>query len=234
MARASSSAAPLAGCRCSVERPLLRQLLLPLLTRAGGRSSRTRADVWRNFEVPGRALKLATLGKNGFFGEQSLMQERGTVNPQGGIANATVQTISYCDLLILSGEDFDEVLYEHLKDNPVTVDHSHDASTIAREQSHDVQAAKKASLTKLRSAGQLAKACTRLRSSASPSSAPSISAAPTAGEASHERTVARKEMTRGRVRVRTSMHAAVNGAGVLDLPSVESSCHRHKARCSKE
>ena len=71
-------------------------------------------DVWHNFESPTQRTKISTLTKNGFFGEQSLMQER-----TRSLANATVQTVSFCDVLILSGDDFDEVLYIHMKYNPV-------------------------------------------------------------------------------------------------------------------
>ena len=63
--------------------------------------------VWRNFDTESRE-HLATLGKNSFFGEQSLMQG------VGGTANATIQTLSFCDLLILGRDDFDDVLREHL------------------------------------------------------------------------------------------------------------------------
>lgn len=35
-----------------------------------------------------------------------------------GTANATIQTVSFCDLLLIVREDFDEVLREHLEVNP--------------------------------------------------------------------------------------------------------------------
>ena len=74
------------------------------------------------------------------------MQERGDVNPTGGLANATVQTVSFCDMLILSGDDFDEVLCNHLRANPSTTDHTHTAHE-ANTRANPTAAVKKHSVT---------------------------------------------------------------------------------------
>ena len=41
----------------------------------------------------------------------------------GGHANATVATVSFCDLLILTAEDFDEVLLDFLQKAPQAMSH---------------------------------------------------------------------------------------------------------------
>lgn len=53
-----------------------------------------------------------------FFGEQSLMQARDGTNQQG-LANATVQCVSFCDLLTLGKDDFDDVVREHMSDEMI-------------------------------------------------------------------------------------------------------------------
>ena len=58
-------------------------------------------NVWRNFNSPARKQLLATLSDNDFFGEASLMT--------GAPATATVQCISFCDMLVLSREQFKTV-----------------------------------------------------------------------------------------------------------------------------
>ena len=54
--------------------------------------------VWKNYGKP-RARQLATLSNSDFFGEASLMAEDSQPT-----ANATVQCMSYCDMLALSQE----------------------------------------------------------------------------------------------------------------------------------
>ena len=97
-----------------------------LLIQEGMRNSRLYfisegvVEVWRAFEVVHQKTLLATLRKNNFFGEFSLMN--------GGRANATVATISFCDLLILTSEDFDDVLLVYLsRAGPEAITHDLEA-----------------------------------------------------------------------------------------------------------
>ena len=52
----------------------------------------------------------------------------------GGLANATVQTVCFCDLLILGREDFDQVLREHMvADNVKNVTETPTRPLLARQ-----------------------------------------------------------------------------------------------------
>ena len=97
-----------------------------LLIQEGMRNSRLYfisegvVEVWRAFDVVQQKRLLATLRKNNFFGEFSLMN--------GGRANATVATVSFCDLLILTSEDFDDVLLVYLsRAGPEAITHDLEA-----------------------------------------------------------------------------------------------------------
>jgi hypothetical protein len=73
--------------------------------------SRGVLNVWKSFSSDERE-HVATLHKNDFFGEQSLLKD-------DQLAAATVQTVSFCDMLVLSGADFDEVLRQYVKNTQV-------------------------------------------------------------------------------------------------------------------
>ena len=64
-------------------------------------------NVWKHYSTIHLREHISTLHKNDFFGEQSL------ISKGDQRANATVQTVSFCDMLILRQEDFEEVLRPH-------------------------------------------------------------------------------------------------------------------------
>ena len=68
--------------------------------------SRGTVRVWKNFRTPCARDHLATLSCNDFFGEGAIIGGDGGKgdNAGGGIASATCECATYCDLLILTKE----------------------------------------------------------------------------------------------------------------------------------